>query len=785
MNNKLLMKQPAGWWGSLWREALPCGNGPIGAAVYGAVHDETIMLTHEDLWHLVETPEMPDVSHLLPQVRRLLEDGMVNAADRMIVDELKRRGYKPDIGYPLPLGDLKIKMPVSKGFRHYRRELDMDTGEASVHWHDGGVDYMRRTFVSRSEDFIVTSIESSTENLEAQIRLELHNVADRMTMRAKNIPELPKNVHYRAEADGYLYYAAQNDDGEDFGAVGRVYTEHGELEVVDGKVLNVKNAQHILIVVKVFTKTPRLEGWQQARLDLVSADMNYQVLLKPHLKIHGDLFHRVKLNLGGDPESHNLSTEELLLRAYQGDTPTAMVEKMWSYGRYLLISSSREGGHPCHLYGNWCGEYRGFWAFNMANENLQMIYWQALTGSMPEIMLPVFDYYDGMMDDFRENAKKLYGCRGIYIPAVSTPPSGLMKTMSPHIIHWTGAAAWIGHKYYDYFLYTGDETFLRERALPFLRATVEFYEDFFYEGENGYFISAPSNSPENTPGNHWDGQGMGEAMETTINATMDFALAKEAITNLITGSEHLGIDNEEVKKWKGMLEKIPPYEINEDGAVKEWMHPDFTDNYHHRHQSHIYPLFPGREIHHDSDRELFQAFETAIDKRKVIGLGEQTGWSLAHMAHVYARLFDGEQALDCLNLLSRSCVKNNFFTTHNDWRGMGIGVEMEWAPFQIDANMGWTSAVQYMLLQSRPGVITVLPAIPRKWKKGGITGLMTRGRISVSMKWDRDLGKIDIVLLSHGQSQDITVRVPLSDKGKYEVSLEADMQKKLSVTLHE
>lgn len=779
------MKQPAGWWGALWREALPIGNGPIGGAVYGSVHDETVMLTHEDLWHLVETPELPDVSHLLPQVRRLLDDGMMNAGDRLIADELKRRGYKPDIGYPLPLGDLKIKMPVSQGFRHYRRELDMDTGEASVHWHDGGVDYVRRTFVSRSADVIVMEIESSTQDLRADIGLELHNISDRMTLDAKKMPDLPKNVERRAEADGYVYYAAQNDDGQDFGAVARIFSPKGMVEALDGRQIRVTEAEKIVIAVKVFTKTARLEGWQNARGELISTEMDYQQLLEPHLSIHGDLFHRVKLNLGADPEEHKLSTEELLLKAYEGEAPMAMVEKMWSYGRYLLISSSREGGHPCHLYGNWCGEYRGFWAFNMANENLQMIYWQTLTGAIPEIMKPVFDYYDSMMSDFRENAEKLFGCRGIYIPAVSTPPSGLMKTVSPHIIHWTGAAAWIGHKYYDYFLYTGDETFLRERALPFLRATVEFYEDFFYEGEDGYYVSSPSNSPENTPGNYWDGQGMGEAMETTINATMDFALAKEAIDNLISGSEHLGIDNDEVVKWKGMLEKIPPYQINEDGAVKEWMHPRFEDNYHHRHQSHIYPLFPGREIHHDSDPELFSAFETAIDKRKVIGLGQQTGWSLAHMAHVFARLFDGQQALECLDLLARSSVKNNFFTTHNDWRGMGIGVEMEWAPFQIDANMGWTSAVQYMLLQSRPGVITILPAIPRKWVKGGITGLMARGRISVSMKWDREAGKIDIVLLSHGKAQDIMVRVPLSVEGTYKVSLKKDMQEKLIVDLNE
>ena len=440
-----------------------------------------------------------------------------------------------------------------------------------------------------------------------------------------------------------------------------------------------------------------------------------------------------------------MCNEELLLDAYQGEASQAFVEKMWAFGRYLLVSSSRDGGQPCHLLGNWCGEYRGFWAFNMANENLQMIYWQAFSGQLAEVTLSVFDYYDRMMDDFRDNAKKLYGCRGVFIPAVTTPPSGLLKTVRPHIIHWTGAGAWIGQLYYDYYLYTGDRAFLKDRVLPFLREVALFYEDFFTINDDGFYVSSPSNSPENSPGNYYDGKGMGMAMETTINATMDFALAKEVLTHLIEGANEIGGCDEEVEKWEAMRERIPPYEINEDGAVKEWMHPLFTDNYHHRHQSHIYPVFPGIEVTHESDPGLFEAFKVAIDRRHVIGLGEQTGWSLAHMSSVYARLGDGDSAVECLNLLARSCVKNNFFTTHNDWRGMGVGLEMEWAPFQIDANMGWSAAIQEILLFSFPGKISVLPALPTQWKRGSATGLMARGGVRVGIRWDEQGASVELL----------------------------------------
>ena len=642
------MKYPSSWWGAKWREALPAGNGPIGAAVYGAVHDETVMLTHEDLWHMVVTQELPDICGMLPEVRRLLSDRMVHAADHMMANELKRRGYDPDIGYPLPLADLKIKMPVSRGFRNYRRELDMETGEVLVKWNDDGVDYQRKLFVSRADDIVLMEIDCSAEDLTASFTLNLHDPLDARTLKHGDAP-LPQAVEVTAENNEYIRYAALNDDGHDFGAVARVVAASGTL-TADAGSIHATECNKVLIAIKVFTHERRQEAWSRLQVELDALEMDYEKLLAPHAELHGEMFGRVEVDLGATEEEHTACNEELLLDAYQGEASKALIEKMWAYGRYLLISSSREGGQPCHLYGNWCGEYRGYWAFNMANENLQMIYWQALSGGLRETMLPVFDYFDGMMDDFHENARKLYGCRGIYIPAVTTPPSGLLKTIRPHIIHWTGAAAWIAHHYFDYFLYTGDKEFLRDRALPFLRETVMFYEDFFTIGEDGYYISSPSNSPENSPGNYYDGKGMGSAMETTINATMDFALAKEVLKHLIDGSELIGEYPDEIAKWKQMATHIPPYEINEDGAIKEWMHPFFKDNYHHRHQSHIYPVFPGREVNHDSDPELFEAFVTAIDKRHVIGLGEQTGWSLVHMSNVYSRLLDGDQALECLDL---------------------------------------------------------------------------------------------------------------------------------------
>ncbi|HJN15393.1 MAG TPA: glycoside hydrolase family 95 protein, partial [Armatimonadota bacterium] len=318
--------------------------------------------------------------------------------------------------------------------------------------------------------------------------------------------------------------------------------------------------------------------------------------------------------------------------------------------------------------------------------------------------------------------------------------------------------------------------FLRERALPFMREVALFYEDFFVTDDDGLYMSIPSNSPENTPGNLWGGEGMGAQLETTINATMDFAIAKELLTNLIEGARTVGQHANEISTWEAMLGRIPPYQVNEDGAVREWMHPFFDDNYHHRHQSHLYPIFPGTEVTEESDPELFAAFRVAAEKRLVVGLKEQSGWSLAHLANNYARLGEGDRALECLEILSRSCLFGNLYTAHNDWRDMGITVDMPWAPFQIDGNMGWTAAVQEMLMFSKPGMLKLLPALPGKWTRGSVSGLLARGGIEVEMKWDTDEGTFEATLESR---TDQTVRVRMPDGKWREVGLRASVPESL------
>jgi alpha-L-fucosidase 2 len=424
----------------------------------------------------------------------------------------------------------------------------------------------------------------------------------------------------------------------------------------------------------------------------------------------------------------------------------------------LLISSSRPGGLPANLQGIWNGDYLPAWSSDYHNdENIQMNYWAALPGNLSETTLPYFDYYESMLEDFRINARAVYGCRGILAPIAQTT-HGLIYE-NPIWAVWTSGAGWLAQLFYDYWLFTGDMDFLKYRTIPFLKEVALFYEDFLVERQDGKLMFIPSMSPENKPS-------IPNASLANINATMDVAIAREVLTNLCTACELLGIEEEGVRRWKNMLDKLPGYQVNEDGAIKEWIHADLHDNYHHRHQSHIYPLFPGLEVTEESDTVLFNAIKVAVEKRLVVGLASQTGWSFAHMANIYARLGDGVRALQCLELLCRSCVGPNFFTYHNDWRSQGL--TMFWGhggqpPFQIDANFGLTAAVLEMLVFSAPSMIKLLPALPPRWRKGKADGIACRGCIEVNLAWNMDNNEIRASFISK-KAQEITVKFPKEPK---------------------
>ncbi|SER35540.1 alpha-L-fucosidase 2 [Gracilibacillus ureilyticus] len=751
--NKLLLQYPASWWRNMWREALPAGNGEIGAAVYGAIKKETILINHSELWHLGVIGDLPDVSHTLTETRALMDQGEYHKANWHLTDKVKKEGYFSKLANPLPLVDLCIEMPCDEAFSEYCRGINMETGEVGVTWKEGDVKFSRHLFVSHADNVIVYQIETDkSDALFAELGFALHPT-DSVNMKDR-YEELLETVKIQVE-DNFMYYKATNEDGEDFGAVAKIIAEDGFLNETDDGMLQCVDTSRLTVLVKVFIHGDNEQQWSLLKRELCNLNENYEDLLSAHLQFYQPLYFSSSLQLTTGKD--NYLNEEMLLQAYRRKISKRLIEKLWAFGRYLFISGTKSEGQPFGMYGLWHGDYQLMWSHRMANENIQMMYWHTNVGGLSELNHSLIDYYIRLMDDFRDNAQKLFGCRGIYIPAGTTPGIGKPNQLVPVIMNWTSAAGWLAQHFYAYYQFSGDKAFLTEKVLPFMKEVARFYKDFLIIDNNGLYKYYPSVSPENTPANYMPDckELVPHPMPSTINATMDFAVMKELLQNLIEGCSHVTPNEEEINIWTDMLKRIPEYQLNEDGSVKEWMDNHFHDNDKHRHLSHIYPVFPAQEVVKEENNQLYNGFRKAVEKRE---LGAQTGWSFAHMASIYARLEDGNRALQCLDNLSRSCLLNNLYTVHNDWRNMGLSMDINYAPVQLDANLGIVNAVQEMLLYVSPRLIRLLPALPDEWLAGRVSDFrFTSGRISFD--WNVPEGTFSTEIFSERKTE-ITLCLP-------------------------
>lgn len=732
--NIIVLKTPASWHGDMWREGLPTGNGIIGALVYGNIADETIIINHCNLWHWGKKSELPDISYTLAETRRLMDQGNFYEANWVSTNALREKGYTAKLASPCPLCDIKVSMAATGIFKNYRRILNMETGEVIVSWHSGNCKFTRKLFVSRADDMLVYKIDSNQNNIEVDIYIQLHETYDKDTERKRK--EVEDSIQIYVD-NNYIYYAVKNDDGWDFGAVMKVICEDGEFYTKDTHKISVRGASSVTAYCYFFVNSSRDIEFKNLRKRLEEHNEKYESYLKRHIKLHRTLFTSVDINIAYD--KLDMSNEELLLNSYENIASNALIEKMWRFGRYLMICGTAKDGLPFPLYGLWGGKYNLPWSHNMANENIQMIYWHTLVGGLEDTMESFIDYYFGLMEDFRINAKRLFDCSGIYIPAGTTPGMGLPNQVVPVILNWIGAAGWLSQHFYKYYKFTGNLKLLKEKILPFMYEAAQFYLDYIVKDENGYYKIYPSVSPENTPQNLMpdeECEHMSHPCPSVINATMDFAIIKELLYNIIEASRITGMYKNKIKDWENVLKSIPPYQKNPEGDIKEWMHPGLTDRYNHRHLSHIYPVFPGDEyVVGRDDESILAAFELAVDKRI---LNSQSGWSLAHMACIYARLERAEKAIECIDILIKSCVLKNLFTLHNDWRKMGLTLDKgEFAPIQLDANMGFVNAIQEMLLFVSDDIIKILPACPERFRKGMVKNLRIMTGF-ISFKWDKD-----------------------------------------------
>lgn len=754
--------------GNLVREALISGNGTMNIELMGDPYSEQILFRHESLLMPWKRPlEAPKVADIFAQVRQMVLDGKTKEAAALVVQRMNespiRQDTEPHLTIPAFL--MNLDLPAAKSVRNYLRTVNFENSEIRVFWTDEKGEWVRHTFASRPDNVIVQWLTAPNGNT-INVRISLHKSSGwtmvsgmdwgarqgigttdpdmKAFVQLASVQEklAPKGIEacdVRQDSNEQrLIYKCRLDpsvDNSGYAGYTRVVRNGGSARM-EGNILSIENASSVMLL----TRIDYFPEYSEANVDTLRKEVDeltpdYTALLERHQKVQSEILNRVTVDFGGASQ-YGMSSEELLSdQQSRPDYSPALLEKIFEMGRHWFILTS--------------GKYPSISPGINSTINLQTA--GAIQGDLHEGMQAYFRWMEEIAQDCRNNASNIFGFRGTSYPLFPDKGIGVKFYYNSNSEigiwpYWISAGGWLLRHFWDYYLITGDEEFLRNRMIPAYKELALFYEYFLtVTDKNGNYIFAPSISPENIPRNKV------QSGPVLINATMDISVCREVLNNLIQASEILDIESDSVPKWKAMLAKIPPYLIEPDGTLKEWAWPDLNEYYSHRHVSHLYGAWPGDEIDPDRTPELARAAKIANRKRTFDTMSTAVaGETLAaygrcHRALIGARLKDNI----VVDIQLRQLIEQGYVSTALRCSREPYGIPIP------DAQGGIPAITMEMLVYSRPGIIEVLPALPSSLKKGSISGMLTRTFTRINnLTWDMEERTVDITLTSF-KKQDI------------------------------
>ncbi len=722
-NLRLWYKQPA----AEWVEALPVGNGSLGAMVFGRVVNERIQFNEDTLWTGVPRDYInPKAKETLPKVRALLFEGKQREAERvamgMMSIPLRQEAYQP-------FGDIYLEFPDHQNYTDYQRELDIQEAIARVEYQVDGVTFQREIFSGYPDQVLVIRLTA------AQPR--------KITMRIKkSSPHSNVDIQYSsADAVGHIKLHGQMQDRfvqskkETKPSVLR-FESQLRVEIIDGQIkahdenITIENSSEVILKLAAATSYKNFrdignDPAEECLKTLEAADGKpYESLKQNHIQDYQNLFNRMSVDLG-TTDAVQLPADQRI-QNFDGQNDPQLIALYYQFGRYLLISSSRPGSQSANLQGIWNQEIRPPWESKWTtNINTEMNYWPAEMCNLSECHEPLFAMLDDLTVTGAKVAEEHYGCRGWVLHHNTDIWRGAAPINASNHGIWMTGGAWLCQHLWFRYSFTQDEDFLRNRAYPIMKKVALFFVDFLVEDpETGWLISTPSNSPE-----------IGGLV---AGPSMDHQIIRNLFSHCITASEILNVDHDLREQLKSLRERIAPNQIGQYGQLQEWLEDKDDPNNHHRHISHLWALHPGNEITPLHTPKLAKACKVTLQHRGDGG----TGWSKAWKVNFWARLLDGNHAYKMLTGLLSESTLPNMFDTH--------------PPFQIDGNFGGTSGITEMLIQSHTGEIHLLPALPDAWPQGYINGVCARGGFTADIEWQE--GKLINVRIHSKSGKPIKIR---------------------------